>query len=276
MLECVVNVSEGRRHDLVAELIAAAGPCLLDSHSDPYHNRSVLTLGGPAQAVQDGVRDLAKAAVARLDLGSHEGVHPRIGVLDVVPWVPFQGWPLQVAPLPTAVEARDRFAQWAAATLALPCFLYGPERSLPEVRREAWISLFPDVGPGHPHPTAGATAAGARPALVAYNLWLAHSDLSLARRLAAELRGPAVRALGLQVGPSVQVSCNLLEPETVHPGWVYDHVARRTEVARAELVGLVPNFVLRAVPKSRWERLGLNPSQTIEARLHACGVRTAG
>jgi glutamate formiminotransferase/glutamate formiminotransferase/formiminotetrahydrofolate cyclodeaminase len=267
----VVNVSEGRRTNLVAELGEAAGTCLLDIHSDPFHNRSVLTLGGPDEALHEAVRAVAKATVARLDLSKHEGVHPRIGVLDVVPWVALRGWPLQAAPLGPAIAARDDFARWANATLGLPCFLYGPERTLPQVRRGAWISLLPDVGTNHPHPTAGAVAVGARPPLVAYNLWLS-GHLALAQTIAASLRSPAIQALGLQVGSSVQVSCNLLDPAAVHPGTVYDAVATQAAITRAELVGLVPALVLESIPEGRWPELGLSPSQTIEARLEVAGL----
>src|SRR5690606_8929667 len=119
-------------------------------------------------------------------------------------------------------------------------FVYGPERSLPEVRRRAFVDLAPDAGPPTPHPTAGAVAVGARPVLVAYNLWLAEPDLELARRLARELRSPEVRALGLAVGEEVQVSMNLVAPERVGPADVYDRVAGSTRIARAELVGLAP------------------------------------
>jgi len=272
VLECVVNVSEGRRLDVIADLRAAAGPALLDVHSDGDHNRSVLTLAGPPEAVVAGVRSLARATVARLDLGSHQGVHPRIGVLDVVPWVSLSGWPLDEGPPAAATEARDAFAAWAGAELALPCFLYGPGRTLPEIRREAWRSLVPDTGPRVPHPSAGAAAVGARPALVAYNLWLAGADLAEARRLAAAVRGPAVRALGLQVGDAVQVSCNLIAPLVVGPAAVFDAVATRTAGARAELVGLLPARVLATIAEHRWPELDLDRSRTIEARLEQAGL----
>jgi glutamate formiminotransferase len=229
-------------------------------------------MAGPLDSLRDGVDSLAAATIARLDITSHSGVHPRIGVLDVVPWVSLTGWPLRTGSLDTAVDARDRFARWAGTTLALPCFLYGPERSLPELRQQAWISIRPDEGPPEPHPTAGATAVGARPVLVAYNLWLAGSDLALARTIAAELRSPAVRALGLQVGDAVQVSCNLIDPWRVGPEAVFDAVASRSDVLRAELVGLVPAALLDAVPKHRWPELDLDRSRTIEARLEDAGL----
>ena len=144
------------------------------------------------------------------------------------------------------MAARDSFASWAGAELGLPCFLYGPERTLPEVRRGAFSVLSPDAGPSDPHPTAGACAVGARRPLVAYNLWLESAGLDVARAIARSLRGPAVRALGLPVGDSVQVSMNLVDPLVVGPADVYDQVAAIARIARAELVGLVPRAVLDA------------------------------
>ncbi len=271
MLECVVNVSEGRDHRVLAQLAQAAGPCLLDVHTDAGHNRSVLTLAGPPAEVAPAARAVAQATVASLDLRRHRGAHPRIGVLDVVPWVALEGPPVRDALPPQgpglARQARDAFAVWAASELALPVFLYGPERSLPEVRKTAWRSLVPDYGPPSPHPTAGAAAVGCRPLLVAYNLWLADRDLALAKAVAAAVRGPQLRALGLAVGSGVQVSCNLVAPFVLGPAQVWDMVAARADIERAELVGLVPEAVLQAVPRPRWRQLGLSPERTIEARL---------
>ena len=155
MLECVVNVSQGRRPEVVAAIAAAAGGALLDVHSDPHHHRSVLTLAGAA--VEDAVRTVAVEALRTLDLGAHRGAHPRMGVLDVVPYAALVGTGSTPA---DAVVARDRFARWAGSTLGLPCFCYGPERTLPEVRRRAFRDLEPDAGPSRAHPTAGATAVG--------------------------------------------------------------------------------------------------------------------
>ncbi|HWW54023.1 MAG TPA: hypothetical protein VNY84_09645, partial [Acidimicrobiales bacterium] len=202
----MINVSEGRRSDVLDRIAAEAGPLLLDVHFDAGHHRAVLTLAGPTAVLEEAVRAVAGAAVALLDLRSHDGAHPRLGVVDVVPWVDLAA-PREVTEEATA--ACDRFAEWAGAELALPCFLYGPERALPEVRRRAFDDLPPDTGPAERHPTAGVCAVGVRPVLVAYNLWLANDpgvDLSLARRIAAGLRGPAVRALGLSAGGSLQVS----------------------------------------------------------------------
>ncbi len=270
MLECVVNISEGRRADVIEAIAATAGADLLDVHQDRDHHRSVLTLVG-----EDAPRAVASAAVARLDLGQHVGAHPRFGVVDVVPFVPLAG-----SSIDDACAARDRFAVWAADALAVPCFLYGPGlgagRPLPEVRRTAFSPRRPDTGPARPHPTAGATAVGARDVLVAYNLWLADADLDLARRLAADLRSPTVRALGLAVGDRVQVSCNLVAPGSTGPAEVFDVVATRaaaagSAVAGAELVGLVPRSVLEAIPPRRWAELDLAEDRTIEAALERVG-----
>jgi len=268
-----VNVSEGRDPAVLGALAAAAGDALLDLHSDPDHNRAVLTLGGPA--TEAAVRDVAVAALERIDLSVHGGAHPRLGALDVVPFVPLDGGGSPVgagAALDEAVVARDRFAAWAGDTLDLPCFLYGPERTLPEVRRHAFDGLAPDTGPSRPRPRSGACAVGARPALVAYNLWLARADVALARRIAAAVRGPAVRALGLDVGGRPQVSCNLLDPFVTGPADVYDAVAGLAQeaggaVEGAELVGLVPAAVVAGIPVGRLAELDLDEDRTVEARL---------
>ena len=271
MLECVVNVSEGRRRGVVEAVAAAAGASLLDVHTDAHHNRAVLTLAG-GEGLEEAVRAVATETVHRVDLRAHVGVHPRIGALDVVPFVPLAG-----TTMVDAVAARDRFATWVGARLEVPCFLYGPERPLPEVRRRAFVDLVPDTGPSVAHPTAGATCVGARRVLVAYNLWLApeagaglrgpNAALDVARSVAAAIRGPAVRALGLDVGGRAQVSTNLVDPLVVGPAQAYDAVAALAPVAGAELVGLVPAAVLDAVPAGRWGELDLSPSRTIEGRL---------
>jgi glutamate formiminotransferase len=275
LLECVVNVSEGRDSDLVAAIAAAGGDYLLDVHSDADHNRSVLTLAGPGPGLEDAVRDVARVTVTRIDLRHHRGVHPRLGALDVVPFVPLGAGGSPAGPgadLTPAIEARNRFASWAGGELGLPCFLYGPERTLPEVRRGAFDPLPPDTGPLEPHPGAGACAVGARPVLVAYNLWLTTPDVTVARTLAQSVRGPAVRALGLAVAGATQVSCNLVDPFVVGPAQVYDEVRRLAEKAgtavdRAELVGLVPAAVVDSIPTGRWRALDLGPDRTIESRL---------
>jgi glutamate formiminotransferase / 5-formyltetrahydrofolate cyclo-ligase len=244
---------------------------LLDLHADPDHHRAVLTFAGPPADVEEAARALARAVLAHLRLTGHDGRHPRLGVLDVVPFVP-----LGDGRLDPAVAARDAFAAWAGDELDLPTFRYGPlpggERSLPAIRRSAFDTLGPDFGPAAPHPTAGATAVGARGVLVAYNLWLSGGDVTVARSIARTLRGPSVRALGFDLAHGVQVSCNLIEPAVVGPAEVFDRVVRLAgdagaAVERCELVGLLPAAVLQRIPPGRRGVLDLSAERTIEARL---------
>lgn len=259
MLECVINISEGQQLQLLDAIAATAGRELLDIHSDPDHNRSVLTVAGV-----DAPRLITRAAVELLNLSTHQGVHPRIGVVDVVPFVP-----LDSSTMNDAIAARDEFALWIADELEVPAFCYGPERTLPEIRRNAFSTLLPDFGPHSPHPTAGAVAVGAREVLVAWNLWLVEPDLELAQTIARELRGPGIRALGLAVGDEVQVSFNLIDPLQVGLVEVYDRVAEKAAIKRAELVGLVPDEVLAEIPTDRLRDLDLSADRTIGARLAA-------
>ena len=296
--ECVVNISEGRDVAIIDQLRQAGGPAVLDVHTDPEHHRTVLTLGGPLPAVEAAARRVVATAVARLDLRGHTGVHPRLGVADVIPFVPLPS-PAgrhSTDPPPSrgsrngavrldVIDARNSFALWAGTELGVPCFLYGPERTLPDIRRLAFHPLRPDTGPPEPHPTAGASAVGARDVLVAYNIWIAGPQaddpgagrseaLSVSRRLAGSVRSAAVRSLGLAVGPGAQVSLNLVDPEAVDLARLYDDVAAGAgssgcRVLRAELVGLVPAAVRNAVPRARWRQLDLDGDRTIEGRLAA-------
>jgi glutamate formiminotransferase len=291
LAECVVNISEGRRVPVIDEAVSAAVDTVLDVHSDAVHNRTVLTLGGPLEPVENAARRVVQVAVTRIDLRHHVGVHPRFGAADVVPFVaPGSDW--GGPPPEEVVGARDRLARWAGAELGLPCFLYGPERSLPDLRRTAFVSLAPDTGPDQAHPTAGACAVGARPVLVAYNLWITggcgSSDshtlpavLSVARALAAGLRGPDVRALGLAAPDGAQVSINIIGPAAPPLATLYDTVATgaaagQCRLDRAELVGLAPVAVLRQAPRDRWTELDLDEDRTIEARLAARGHEVGG
>lgn len=265
----MVNVSEGRSQGVIQALAAVAGDVLLDLHSDRDHHRSVLTLAGPG--LQRHLRALARRTLELVDLRAHQGVHPRLGALDVVPFAPIGGQDLGAA-----IDARDNFAAWAAGELGLPCFVYGPERGLPEIRRGAFSHLSPDFGPPTVQPRTGAVCVGARPVMIAYNLWLDSSDLSLARRIAGTIRGPRLRAMGLALsGNQVQVSCNLVAPDQLGPAQAYDAVAAMAPVARAELVGLLPATVLEAIPPARWGRLDLSEERTIGARLAQAAARRA-
>jgi glutamate formiminotransferase / 5-formyltetrahydrofolate cyclo-ligase len=262
LLECVVNVSEGRDEAVLSQLAVVAGSALLDLHRDPDHHRSVLTLAGSADLVAGAARGLA-----------------------VVPYAP--GGP---APedLTEAVAERDGFARWLGEELGVPSFLYGPlpggrTRALPDIRRHAFArspdGLAPDCGPAQADPRHGATAVGARRVLVAYNVWV--SSVPVARRVAPLVRGPEVRALGLAVGPRAQVSCNLADPDRYGPERLYDVVA--TLVAEAggtveggELVGLIPEAVLAAVAPGRRAELGLSEEATVESRLSPASEKPPG
>jgi glutamate formiminotransferase len=241
MLECVINISEGGNPSLLQALSTALGSDLLDLHSDADHNRSVFTLAGT-----DSARVLAREALKIFDISQHDGVHPRVGIVDVVPFVA-----LEPSTFDDAIAARNEFAKFASEELGVPCFLYGPERTLPYIRKHAFIDLLPDYGPANPHPTAGAMCVGARPILVAYNIWLKDSTLQTAKDICKQLRSDSVRTLGLQVGPMA----------------VYDAVAALAPIDRAELVGLVPARVLAEIPRSRWAELDLSNEKTIEWKL---------
>lgn len=267
MLECVVNISEGRDQRVLTALDAVCGDDLLDRHTDRDHHRSVFTLVGEV-----AVRALATAAIDRLTLHEHDGVHPRLGVIDVVPFVALSGSSSE-----DALRARDEFAHWLERTHGVPSFLYGPERTLPDVRRHAWKSLFPDVGNHHPHPTAGAACVGVRDQLVAYNCWLVEgTSIDTAREIARRVRQPGIRTLGLPVGDRVQVSMNLISPFVIGPAdavRAVDDVCREvgSAIEHNELVGLLSERVLRDIPRNNWRWLDVSETRTIEQRLRKRG-----
>jgi glutamate formiminotransferase len=304
LIEAVPNFSEGRRPEVVDEVVAAfagAGPevLVLDRSSDPDHNRTVLTLAGPGPALVE-VAVAGAAACARLiDLTTHRGVHPRMGALDVLPFVPLgEATRLSGAADPDldcaalAVRAGRRIA----AEAGVPVYLYGaaarrPERAaLPAVRGRGFEALReapdPDVGGPGLHPTAGATAVGAREVLIAYNVELAGADLELARRIAAAVRErdgglPAVRAMGVPLagrgGPPegrdlVQVSMNLLDYKVTPPAAAFAAVAELAEAAGArveasEIVGLVPAAALAGTDPATLRLRGFTPELLLERRL---------
>lgn len=266
MLECVINVSEGRDRSLVQRIACGDGrdvdPAILDIHSDPDHNRSVYTIVGTQCP-----RTVTRRAVDLLDIAHHDGVHPRLGVVDVVPFIALDG-----STPADALGARDEFARWAAGELGLPVFLYGPERTLPDVRRNAWKSLAPDFGPDAPHPTAGAVCVGVRPVLIAYNVFLATADMEIARGVASRVRRPGLRTLAFPVAGTAQVSMNIVDAEEISVADAYDAVLAEAQdvgshVVHAELVGLLPRRHLDRVDPKRWVELDLGPERTIESRL---------
>ena len=257
MLECVINVSEGRNHAILDALTQVCSGDLLDVHTDSDHNRSVFTVLG-----EEAPRRLTQAAILALSLSQHAGVHPRLGVVDVVPFVPLVNSSMQDAQI-----ARDEFATWVTGEFNIPCFFYGTNHTLPEIRKNAWTTVMPDIGPHVPHPTAGAVCVGVREPLVAYNLWLEDVDLATTRRIASAVRTAHIRTLGLQVGAFTQVSVNLIEPMISGPNDVFNAVSQHAAVHHAELVGLLPASVLATIPRARWEDLDVSVEQTIEWRV---------
>jgi glutamate formiminotransferase len=266
IIECVANVSEGRDRHALAAMAAAtravAGAHLADVHSDVDHHRSVFTLlGGPA-VVEAAALALADAALARIDMREHRGLHPRLGALDVVPFVP-----LGETPMAVAVDVARRVGAALAERHALPVYFYGAaarsssRRELPDVRRGGYEALAarlasaagaPDAGSARFDARAGAAVVGAREVLIAYNVWLDTADVAIARAVARAVRErdgglPAVRALGVAL-PSrglVQVSLNLLDYRITALPAVFDRVEREAAghgvaVRQGELVGLAP------------------------------------
>lgn len=275
-----VNISEGRRADVLAELDAACGSVLLDRHTDPDHNRSVFTLAGAdSDAVMTGVQALALAAGEVIDIAEHEGVHPRIGAVDVVPFVALGATPADAA----EAAARDFGSWWAAHDV--PVFWFddaaADRRSLPEVRRDAFVRIAPDLGPPTPHATRGATAVAARRPLVAINCDLDRHDPELAREVARLVRErdgglPGVRSLGFELvdGGCSQVSMNLVDLEQTGIETACDRVrqlvrVRAADVARVELVGLIPRAELDRCSGAFRAWSGLDDSVTVEGRAAA-------
>lgn len=279
VLEAVVNVSEGRDARRIRAIGAAAGPALLDVHDDLDHHRSVFTVAArDSVATEAAVHRLVTVACEDLDLRDHSGVHPRLGVVDVVPFVALAPTPADVA-----VSAARAFGAWMVRTFAIPVFLYGDAspagHTLPQVRRDAFGALGPDLGPAAPHPRYGATAVGARPPLVAVNVELATTDLDLARKIARETRERdggllGVRALGLPLESrrTVQVSMNLVDLGATGIERACEEVRERAhlrdiDVVRVELVGLLPAGELARCSDRFREWAALDESSTIEGRV---------
>jgi glutamate formiminotransferase/glutamate formiminotransferase/formiminotetrahydrofolate cyclodeaminase len=266
LLVAVPNLSEGRDLARLERLEAAVGPArVLDVHTDPDHNRAVFTLAGRQGELAAGLVALACAAAREIDLREHDGIHPHVGALDVMPVV-WRSEEERGAACAAALTA----AALAGERAGMPVFLYGDLSTRPEHAERAWIrrggpaelarrmeagELVPDYGPPRPHASAGATLATARPPLLAFNLDLDSDDLGLARRIAAGLResggGPAgVRALGLYLEERgcAQVSTNVHDHRAVPLREIVERVRAQAPVAEAELVGLAPRGAFKGFP----------------------------
>jgi glutamate formiminotransferase / 5-formyltetrahydrofolate cyclo-ligase len=293
VIECVPNVSEGRRADVVERLVAAIrgidGARLLDSSSDPSHNRSVLTLAGDAGPLKQAVLALYEQAIAAIDLRTHKGEHPRLGAVDVVPFVPIEGVTME-----DCVRLANEVAAEVAARFAVPVFLYEEaartpaRRNLEDIRRGEFEGLgakmqsadwAPDYGPRTPHPSAGATVIGARMPLIAYNINLNTNRLDVAKKIAAAIRQSSggfryVKAAGftLEDRGIVQVSMNLTNYEKTPIFRVFETVKREAArygvaILESEIVGLVPSAALVGAADYYLQLAGFSPSQVLENKL---------
>src|SRR5438552_5834598 len=295
LVECVPNFSEGRNSATLDALRAAItsvlGVRLLDVQADPSHNRSVFTLvARPAAAAEAAFRAM-RGATVRIDLTRHQGEHPRMGATDVVPFVPVRD-----VTMDECVAVARRLAERAATELAIPVYLYAraatrPERErLPDIRKGEVEGLRdrigrdpaadPDFGPKRIHPTAGATAVGARPFLVAFNIYLDTGDVRVAKDIAQQIRTssgglPAVQASGFEVDGKAQVSMNLLDIDVTPPATVFAAVeaeARRRGIGilKSEVVGLIPE---RAVigAAAAWLKCSDVMDHLLESKIRASG-----
>ncbi len=277
LVQCVPNFSEGRDPEVIAAIVDAVrqtpGVRLANWSADRDHNRLVVTFVGPPDAACAAALASAAAAIQRIDLRTHSGVHPRLGALDVLPFVPLSGITLaECAALAHSVGSSlaDRFA--------LPVFFYEAaspgNNSLPFVRKSAFQSLLPDCGPNVPHPNAGAAVVGARQPLIAYNVNLATADLSASRTIAREMRVlphlPGIRALGLRL-PSrgiTQASLNLTQPADTPLLAVFQHIQRRAEALgtsaiESEVIGALPGLTAFGVLADALQAPMLKPGQVL-------------
>jgi glutamate formiminotransferase / 5-formyltetrahydrofolate cyclo-ligase len=292
LIECVPNFSEGRRPDVVEAIVAAMhvdGVHLLDYSLDTDHNRSVVTIAGlPAAVVESAVRGAGRAAQL-IDLTTQEGVHPRIGAADVIPFVPIRDISLEQCVLLARQAGTEIWKRHQVPVYFYEAAAARPDRALlEEVRRGQFEGLReavhreparrPDVGGPSLHPTAGASAVGARRFLIAFNLYLDTPEVAAARAIAKEIRQSGgglagVKAMGVSAHGQAQVSMNITDFTRTPVGQVFAAVkekARRhgAAPARAELIGLIPEAALER--NSEWLRLlvdgGFDPDEKVLER----------
>jgi glutamate formiminotransferase / 5-formyltetrahydrofolate cyclo-ligase len=293
IIECIPNVSEGRRPAVVAAMVDAiksvAGVRLLDHSSDASHNRSVFTFVGDAAGVEQAVLALFERAVADVDLRTHRGEHPRLGAVDLVPFVPIEG-----VTMAECVALAKTVGATVAERFHVPVYLYeeasaSPARkNLEDIRRGEFEGLAakmaspgwtPDFGPAVPHLTAGAAVFGARMPLIAYNINLATNRLDVARKIAAGIRHSSggyrfVKAMAVALGDRgiVQVSMNLTNYEKTPIFRVFETVKREAArygvtVLESEIVGLVPSAALLGAAAFYLQIEGFNAEQVLETKL---------
>ena len=293
LVECVPNFSEGRRPDVVAAIrdaiAAVEGTHILDVSSDASHNRSVITFVAPVERAVDAALAGMRAARERIDLTTHSGEHPRIGATDVVPFIPLDGTTME-----DCIALARQLGERAGRELEIPVFLYEraatrpDHENLADVRRGEFEALrdeigktparTPDFGPARVHPTAGATAVGARPFLVAYNVYLGPaSNLPIAKQVAKAVRGSSgglryVKGLGLEVDGQAQVSMNLVDTEQTPLHRAFDVVKMEAEAQGvsptwSEIVGLVPERALFETAARHLQLRGFTPDVVLERKV---------
>jgi glutamate formiminotransferase len=293
IIECVPNISEGRDRGSIDAIAAAVrgvtGIRLLDVSSDAAHNRSVLTFVGDAPAVRAAVEALFDAVIPRVDLRRHQGEHPRMGAVDVVPFIPIRG-----ASMEDCVALSRETGAAIAARFGVPVYLYEESassetrRNLAEVRKGQFEGFAekmkdprwkPDFGPGAPHPSAGAVAVGARAFLIAYNINLATKDLAVADRIAKAIRHLSggfryVKAMGVELSDRglVQVSINMTNFRKTPLHRVFECVRSEAErhgvaIVGSEIVGLTPADALYAAAEHYLRLEGFSAEQVLETKL---------
>jgi glutamate formiminotransferase/glutamate formiminotransferase/formiminotetrahydrofolate cyclodeaminase len=289
LVECVPNFSEGRDRRCVDSIAARIGArkdaWVLDVTMDADHNRSVITFAGAPEAVLAAAVDAAGDAVARIDLNRHSGVHPRIGAIDVLPFVP-----IREVSMADCVELAVRAGEAIWSRFRVPSYLYEfaarseDRRNLAGIRKGQFEGMRsracpPDIGGPEPHPTAGAVAIGARKVLIAFNVNLAGADLPVAKEVARRVRTssgglPCVKALGLALETAglVQVSMNLTDYEVTPVRVAFDAVAREARllgalVAESELIGLAPRAALDPATAAHVRLRDFHPRMILENRL---------
>ena len=295
LIECIPNVSDGRRAELIERIASAVsvtpGVRLLDHSSDPSHNRSVFTFAGNTDGVERALMAVFDVAVATIDLRVHKGEHPRLGAVDVVPFVPIEG-----VTMADCVALAKKVGAAVAARFGVPVYLYEEasdnplRKNLEDIRRGEFEGLTtkmatagwaPDFGPATPHATAGASVIGARMALVAYNINLATDRLDVAKKIASAIRHSSggyryVKAAGFKLEDRgiVQVSMNLTNYEKTPIFRVFETVKREAArygvaILESEIVGLVPSAALTAAAEFYLQMAGFTPQQILETRLRA-------
>jgi glutamate formiminotransferase / 5-formyltetrahydrofolate cyclo-ligase len=293
LIECVPNVSEGRRREVVDRMAAAIGSVdgarLLDYSSDASHNRSVFTLAGDAASLERAIGALYERAVADIDLRTHHGEHPRLGAVDVVPFVPIEG-----VSMADCVSLAKKIGASIADRFKIPVYLYEEaasspaRRNLEDIRRGEFEGLAakmttegwaPDFGPAAPHPSAGASVIGARMPLIAYNINLATDRLDVAKKIAAAIRYSSggfryVKAMGIKLDDRgiVQVSMNLTNYEKTPIFRVFEVVKREAarygvSVLESEIVGLVPAAALTDTAEYYLQLGAFSREQVLENKL---------